>query len=191
MRVIRQLPRPTSIGFSARPFARRFWPATSTPAPGRSIWKRSRLAPGSSEGNTISRVLPRPIPSGGAVGALSFWTQIRAQGKGSAHGSRAAGADYDSDDFLVGVGAAPDRGRRTFGVSRARQRLSASHGAQPGGNHDRCGPRTARCGSDSRHLAARSRSAAGPTAPARGLFLHSVEYDERDFLFGAEGNRAR
>jgi len=28
-------------------------------------------------------------------------------------------------------------------------------------------------------LAARSRAAAGPTAPARGLFLHSVEYDER------------
>ena len=28
-------------------------------------------------------------------------------------------------------------------------------------------------------LAARDRSAAGPTAPARGLFLHSVEYDER------------
>jgi tRNA pseudouridine38-40 synthase len=28
-------------------------------------------------------------------------------------------------------------------------------------------------------LAARSRSAAGPTAPARGLFLCSVEYDER------------
>lgn len=29
-------------------------------------------------------------------------------------------------------------------------------------------------------LAARSRSAAGPTAPARGLFLHSVEYDPND-----------
>jgi tRNA pseudouridine38-40 synthase len=29
-------------------------------------------------------------------------------------------------------------------------------------------------------LAARSRSAAGPTAPARGLFLHSVEYDEQE-----------
>jgi tRNA pseudouridine38-40 synthase len=29
-------------------------------------------------------------------------------------------------------------------------------------------------------LAARARSAAGPTAPARGLFLHSVEYDERE-----------
>jgi tRNA pseudouridine38-40 synthase len=29
-----------------------------------------------------------------------------------------------------------------------------------------------------RILAARSRSAAGPTAPARGLFLHSVEYGE-------------
>ncbi len=29
-------------------------------------------------------------------------------------------------------------------------------------------------------LAARSRAAAGPTAPARGLFLHSVEYDERE-----------
>ena len=29
-------------------------------------------------------------------------------------------------------------------------------------------------------LAARSRSAAGPTAPARGLFLSSVEYDEAD-----------
>jgi tRNA pseudouridine38-40 synthase len=28
-------------------------------------------------------------------------------------------------------------------------------------------------------LAIRSRAAAGPTAPARGLFLHSVEYDER------------
>ncbi|MDR3754271.1 MAG: tRNA pseudouridine(38-40) synthase TruA [Terracidiphilus sp.] len=28
-------------------------------------------------------------------------------------------------------------------------------------------------------LEARNRSAAGPTAPARGLFLHSVEYDER------------
>ena len=30
-------------------------------------------------------------------------------------------------------------------------------------------------------LAARSRAAAGPTAPARGLFLHSVEYDEGEF----------
>jgi tRNA pseudouridine38-40 synthase len=30
----------------------------------------------------------------------------------------------------------------------------------------------------SRILAARSRSEAGPTAPARGLFLHSVEYPE-------------
>ncbi len=29
-------------------------------------------------------------------------------------------------------------------------------------------------------LAARSRAAAGPTAPACGLFLHSVEYDEAD-----------
>jgi tRNA pseudouridine38-40 synthase len=29
-------------------------------------------------------------------------------------------------------------------------------------------------------LAARSRSVAGPTAPARGLFLHSVEYDEQE-----------
>ena len=29
-----------------------------------------------------------------------------------------------------------------------------------------------------RIIAARSRSAAGPTAPARGLFLHSVEYGE-------------
>jgi tRNA pseudouridine38-40 synthase len=31
-----------------------------------------------------------------------------------------------------------------------------------------------------RILAARSRSEAGPTAPARGLFLHSVEYDEKN-----------
>lgn len=30
-------------------------------------------------------------------------------------------------------------------------------------------------------LAARARAAAGPTAPARGLFLHSVEYDEDPF----------
>jgi tRNA pseudouridine38-40 synthase len=29
-------------------------------------------------------------------------------------------------------------------------------------------------------LAARNRAAAGPTAPARGLFLHSVEYEERE-----------
>ena len=36
-------------------------------------------------------------------------------------------------------------------------------------------------GSMSAILAARSRSAAGPTAPAKGLFLHSVEYPE-DFL---------
>jgi tRNA pseudouridine38-40 synthase len=34
-------------------------------------------------------------------------------------------------------------------------------------------------------LAARSRSAAGPTAPAQGLFLHSVEY-ERKFGMGTE-----
>jgi tRNA pseudouridine38-40 synthase len=32
-------------------------------------------------------------------------------------------------------------------------------------------------------LNARSRSAAGPTAPACGLFLHSVEYDEADASF--------
>ena len=32
-----------------------------------------------------------------------------------------------------------------------------------------------------RILAARDRSAAGPTAPARGLFLHSVEYDDQAF----------
>jgi tRNA pseudouridine38-40 synthase len=31
-----------------------------------------------------------------------------------------------------------------------------------------------------RIIAARSRSAAGPTAPARGLFLHSVKYAKRD-----------
>ncbi|MDR3774133.1 MAG: tRNA pseudouridine synthase A [Terracidiphilus sp.] len=30
-------------------------------------------------------------------------------------------------------------------------------------------------------LAARARSVAGPTAPAQGLFLHSVEYDELEF----------
>jgi tRNA pseudouridine38-40 synthase len=31
-------------------------------------------------------------------------------------------------------------------------------------------------------LAARSRAAAGPTAPASGLFLHSVEYDEAELV---------
>jgi len=31
-------------------------------------------------------------------------------------------------------------------------------------------------------LAARSRSVAGPTAPAQGLFLHSVEYDEQQLI---------
>jgi tRNA pseudouridine38-40 synthase len=35
-------------------------------------------------------------------------------------------------------------------------------------------------------LAARSRVAAGPTAPAQGLFLHSVEYDERRFKMGTK-----
>jgi tRNA pseudouridine38-40 synthase len=33
-------------------------------------------------------------------------------------------------------------------------------------------------------LAARRRAAAGPTAPARGLFLHSVEYDDPDSVLG-------
>jgi tRNA pseudouridine38-40 synthase len=35
-------------------------------------------------------------------------------------------------------------------------------------------------------LAARSRAAAGPTAPAQGLFLHSVEYDEHGLTPGTE-----
>ena len=35
-------------------------------------------------------------------------------------------------------------------------------------------------------LAARSRAAAGPTAPARGLFLHSVEYEEGESACKAE-----
>jgi tRNA pseudouridine38-40 synthase len=35
-------------------------------------------------------------------------------------------------------------------------------------------------------VAARSRSAAGPTAPARGLFLYSVEYEEREFALENE-----
>jgi tRNA pseudouridine38-40 synthase len=30
-------------------------------------------------------------------------------------------------------------------------------------------------------LSARNRSAAGPTAPAQGLFLHSVEYNQQEF----------
>ncbi len=40
-----------------------------------------------------------------------------------------------------------------------------------------------------RILAARDRSAAGPTAPARGLFLHSVEYGE-DWAIPALGRRS-
>jgi tRNA pseudouridine38-40 synthase len=35
-------------------------------------------------------------------------------------------------------------------------------------------------------LAARSRAVAGPTAPAQGLFLHSVEYDERELASPTE-----
>jgi tRNA pseudouridine38-40 synthase len=35
-------------------------------------------------------------------------------------------------------------------------------------------------------LAARARSAAGPTAPAQGLFLHSVEYDEQEVTLATE-----
>ena len=35
-------------------------------------------------------------------------------------------------------------------------------------------------------LAARSRDAAGPTAPAQGLFLHSVDYDEAEFALKIE-----
>ncbi len=38
-----------------------------------------------------------------------------------------------------------------------------------------------------RILAARSRSAAGPTAPARGLFLHSVEYPPEEFSRSGKG----
>jgi tRNA pseudouridine38-40 synthase len=40
------------------------------------------------------------------------------------------------------------------------------------------------CEQISEILAARNRGAAGPTAPARGLFLHSVEYDERESAGG-------
>ncbi len=40
-------------------------------------------------------------------------------------------------------------------------------------------------------LAARSRSAAGPTAPARGLFLHSVEYDGTETGIKCPANSAR
>jgi tRNA pseudouridine38-40 synthase len=39
-------------------------------------------------------------------------------------------------------------------------------------------------------LAARSRAAAGPTAPARGLFLHSVEYDDDEGDLAGAGTRS-
>ena len=70
-----------------------------------------------------------------------------------------------SGRFSPRRGTSADRGRRTSRLSRPRQRISASHGAQPRRNHGRCGPRPARSW---KRFPASSRHAAGPQpAPRR------------------------
>jgi tRNA pseudouridine38-40 synthase len=77
-----------------------------------------------------------------------------------------------TDDLLVHLGA---RGRRT-NLYGPRQRISSSHGAQPGRYISAGREGNGEPGRLRRILEARERSAAGPTAPASGLYLVEVEY---------------
>ena len=191
MRGIRRSPRPTSTESSVRPSARPSWRVMFTPVPGRSIWMRSRLAPGSSRGNTISRALPRAIPSGRApTGALILWTKTWLEFQAP----RTAPARLQQTTIRTIYSSAWEQRQSEAGelfVYRVRGNGFLHHMVRNlVGTMIDVGRGQLALEEIPGILAACSRSAAGPTAPARGLFLHSVEYDfyQADFLLASDSD---
>ena len=162
---------------SAMLFVRRFWRATSTPAPGQWIVDAlQRVGPRISEGSTIFELCRHRSRAGQARMELRSepdYRPFRARAfilsRQGDNGTDIFSSDWEEREHPGGI----------TGLSRPGQRLSAPHGAQPGGNDAGRGPGTDSLPPISGILAARNRAAAGPTAPARGLFLHSVEYGEQ------------
>ena len=167
MRAIRPSPRPTNTGSFAEASARLFWPAMSTPVPGRWTSKpcrgRPRLFVGEHDFLSFAATDPdlatrnpdldqdAPPPS-------------RAWRKSAKH-------------LLLRLGGAPRAKPASLLIYRVRGSGFLHHMVRNlVGTMLDVGRGYRQLAEIPAIIAARSRSAAGPTAPPQGLFLHSVEY---------------
>ena len=151
--------------------ARPSLPATSTPVRGRCLSTRSKLARASLKASTTSSASPQPIPTSRTANLIPLKPKSKTQKRPRCRWSRPSRTIFSSaweqrptadGDLLVyrirGNGFLHHMVRNLVGtmIDVARGQLALAE--------------------IPRILAARRRSEAGPTAPARGLFLHSVDY---------------
>ena len=146
-------------------YALRFWPAMFLLILGRWIWRICRRRPGPSSVHTTFSSFAATDPDSSSLARKSD----SAVGVDDEEEGRFA--EPHSHDLRFGLATTDGRRWRSFGLPCPRQRFSPSHGAQPGGNHARRGPRlSSRCGDsrdDRRSLAGCRRS----YRPRPGVFF--------------------